>query len=378
MGACIRKPLANPTCSEKHHQVEKRKNHTKYDGHNNVVQEGISPPGYGPENAAAIKQSRVFTSFNLKMFSLAELKTATADFGPKTLLGEGGFGWVFKGWVDENSFAPCDLGVGIAVAVKKCKPDSEQGLKHWQAEVKLLGKFCHPNLVNLLGYCNENSELLLVYEYMQNGSLERHLFNEDADPLSWETRLKIAIGAARGLTFLHTTEKQVIYRDFKPSNILLDEDFNAKLSDFGLARFGPVNGKSHVTTEVAGTYGYAAPEYIASGHLYVKSDVYGFGVVLLEIITGLRVVDVKRPAKMYNLVKWAKPFLDKKDVSQIMDPRLKGQYSSWGASEMAALIADCLPPDPKTRPSMEEVLDKLEEIRIEADRERGNLVWRIF
>ncbi|KAK9270885.1 hypothetical protein L1049_026471 [Liquidambar formosana] len=306
---------------------------------------------------------------NLKMFTFAELKSATRNFRPDTVLGEGGFGRVFKGWVDEKTYAPSKVGVGIAVAVKKSNPDSPQGLKEWQSEVKFLGKFSHPNLVRLLGYCWEDKEFLLVYEYMQKGSLENHLFRRGAEPLSWSTRLNIAIGAARGLAFLHTSEKQVIYRDFKTSNILLDGDYNAKLSDFGLAKLGPSNGNSHVTTQVIGTYGYAAPEYVATGfhtclgHLYVKSDVYGFGVVLLEMLTGLLALDTNRPGGEHNLVEWTKPSLsDKKKLKKIMDPRLQEQYPLKGASQAAQLVIKCLESDPKNRPSMEEVLETLEQI----------------
>ncbi|XP_027147936.1 probable serine/threonine-protein kinase PIX13 isoform X2 [Coffea eugenioides] len=300
---------------------------------------------------------------NLKMFTYSELRSATRNFRPDTVLGEGGFGRVFRGWVDEKTYAPSKVGVGIPVAVKKSNPDSEQGLSEWQAEVKFLGKFCHPNLVKLLGYCWEDREFLLVYEYMQRGSLESHLFRKGAETLAWETRLKIAIGAARGLAFLHTTEKQVIYRDFKASNILLDSDFNAKLSDFGLAKLGPVNGYSHVTTRVVGTYGYAAPEYMATGHLYVKSDVYGFGVVLLEIISGLRVLDLNRPSGEHNLVDWSKPLLpEKRKLRKVMDPQLEGRYPSRGAFQIAQLILKCLEPDPKKRPSMEQVLETLQQI----------------
>lgn len=300
---------------------------------------------------------------NLKMFTLAELKSATRNFRPDTVLGEGGFGTVFKGWVDDKTFAPSKVGVGMPVAVKKSNPDSEQGLKEWQAEVKFLGKFSHPNLVKLIGYCWEEKTFLLVYEHMQKGSLESHLFRkEGAEALSWDTRLKIAIGAARGLEFLHTTEKQVIYRDFKTANILLDTDYNAKLSDFGLAKMGPVNGDSHVTTKIVGTYGYAAPEYMATGHLYVKSDVYGFGVVLLEILSGRRVLDLNRPNGEHNLVDWAKPMLpDKKKLRKLMDPRLEAQYPSKAAFQIAEIIVKCLEPDPKNRPSMEEILECLEQ-----------------
>ncbi|XP_022772560.1 probable serine/threonine-protein kinase PIX13 isoform X2 [Durio zibethinus] len=300
-------------------------------------------------------------STTLKIFTLAELKAATRNFRPDTVLGEGGFGRVFKGWVDEKTYDPSKVGVGMAVAVKKSNPDSSQGLQEWQAEVKFLGKFCHSNLVKLLGYCWEENQFLLVYEYMQKGSLENHLFRRAAEPLTWETRLKIAIGAAQGLAFLHTSEKSVIYRDFKASNILLDEAYNAKLSDFGLAKLGPINGNSHITTRVMGTYGYAAPEYVATGHLYVKSDVYGFGVVLLEMLTGLRALDTNRPSGEHNLVEWAKHSLtQKRKLKKIMDPRL--QYPLNAALQAGELILKCLESDPKNRPSMEEVLETLQKI----------------
>ncbi|XWS24600.1 hypothetical protein CRYUN_Cryun28dG0117100 [Craigia yunnanensis] len=302
-------------------------------------------------------------STTLKIFTLSELKAATRNFRPDTVLGEGGFGRVFKGWVDEKTYAPSKVGVGMAVAVKKSNPDSSQGLQEWQAEVKFLGKFCHPNLVKLLGYCWEENQFLLVYEYMQKGSLENHLFRGGAEPLTWETRLKIAIGAAQGLDFLHTSEKSVIYRDFKASNILLDGAYNAKLSDFGLAKLGPINGNSHVTTRVMGTYGYAAPEYVATGHLYVKSDVYGFGVVLLEMLTGLRALDTNRPSGEHNLVEWTKHSLtEKRKLKKIMDPRLEQQYPLKAASQAGELILNCLESDPKNRPSMEEVLETLQKI----------------
>ncbi|XP_058190428.1 probable serine/threonine-protein kinase PIX13 [Rhododendron vialii] len=177
-----------------------------------------------------------------------------------------------------------------------------QGLEEWQSEVNFLGRLSHPNLVKLVGYCWEDKELLLVYEFMQKGSLENHLFGKGSaiQPLPWDIRFKILLGAARGLEFLHTSEKHIIYRDFKASNILLDGSYNAKISDFGLAKLRPSASQSHVTTRVMGTYGYAAPEYMATGHLYVKSDMYSFGVVLVEMLTGLHALDTTRPSGRPN------------------------------------------------------------------------------
>ncbi|XBI87862.1 hypothetical protein VPH35_025888 [Triticum aestivum] len=191
---------------------------------------------------------------NLRVFTFIELKAATRNFKPNNLLGEGGFGRVYKGWVDQKTMNPMSSGIGSAmvIAVKKLNPGSRQGLEEWQCEVNFLGRMSHPNLVRLLGYCLEERELLLVYEFMANGSLENHLFRREGGsvhPISWALRLRIAIGAARGLAFLHSSDKHVIYQDFKSSNILLDTHYNAKISDFGLVRNGPAEGDNHVNDE---------------------------------------------------------------------------------------------------------------------------------
>ncbi|GAB4832831.1 Serine/threonine-protein kinase pbl35 [Ancistrocladus abbreviatus] len=295
----------------------------------------------------------------LLQFSFQELKSATGNFRPDSILGEGGFGYVFKGWIEENSTAPAKPGTGITVAVKSLKPDGLQGHREWVAEVDFLGQLHHPNLVKLIGYCIEDDQRLLVYEFMTRGSLENHLFRRTI-PLSWSSRVKIALGAAKGLGFLHGNPEPVIYRDFKTSNILLDSEFNAKLSDFGLAKAGPQGDKTHVSTRVVGTYGYAAPEYVMTGHLTSKSDVYSFGVVLLEILTGRRSMDKKRPSGEQNLVTWARPYLtDKRKLYQLVDPRLELNYSIKGVQKVAQLACNCLNRDPKSRPSMDEVVKVL-------------------
>ncbi|KAI7732909.1 hypothetical protein M8C21_022353, partial [Ambrosia artemisiifolia] len=231
-------------------------------------------------------------------------------------------------------------------------------------EVTYLGQLHHPNLVKLIGYCSEGHNRLLVYEYMPKGSLENHLFRKGPQPLPWATRLKVAIGAARGLAFLHDAKDQIIYRDFKASNILLDADFNAKLSDFGLAKAGPKGDKTHVSTQVMGTHGYAAPEYVATGRLTAKSDVYSFGVVLLELLSGRRAVDKGKAGVEQDLVDWTKPYLgDKRKLFRIMDTRLEGQYPQKGAFTAATLASQCLNIEPKTRPRMSEILASLEELQ---------------
>ncbi|XP_022952040.1 probable serine/threonine-protein kinase PBL3 [Cucurbita moschata] len=300
-------------------------------------------------------EGEILSSSNLKPFSFNELKNATRNFRPDSLLGEGGFGCVFKGWIDENTWAATRPGSGIVVAVKKLKLEAPQGHKEWLTEVNYLGKFHHPNLVKLIGYCLEGENRLLVYEFMPRGSLENHLFRTCSQPLSWAVRIKVAIAAARGLSFLHEAESPVIYRDFKASNILLDAEFNAKLSDFGLARAGPTGDRTHVTTQVMGTRGYAAPEYVATGRLTSKSDVYSFGVVLLELLSGRRAED--------NLVNWASPYLgDKRRLFRIMDTKLEGRYPQKGAYIVANLATQCLRSEPRARPRMVDILGALEEL----------------
>ncbi|KAF2290045.1 hypothetical protein GH714_001598 [Hevea brasiliensis] len=310
-------------------------------------------------------EGQILQSTNLKSFSYSDLKMATRNFRPDSVLGEGGFGSVFKGWIDEHSFTAAKPGTGLVIAVKRLNLESFQGHKEWLAEVNYLGQFYHPHLVKLIGYCLEDEHRLLVYEFMPRGSLENHLFRRGSyfQPLSWNLRLKVALGAAKGLAFLHSDENKVIYRDFKTSNILLDSKYNAKLSDFGLAKDGPTGDKSHVSTRVMGTYGYAAPEYLATGHLSAKSDVYSFGVVLLEMLSGRRAIDKNRPSGEHNLVEWAKPYLaNKRKIFRVLDNRLEGQYSMDVAYKAATLALRCLSTEPRFRPNMDEVVTLLEQL----------------
>ncbi|KDP20446.1 hypothetical protein JCGZ_05291 [Jatropha curcas] len=319
-------------------------------------------------------EGEILQSSNLKSFSFSDLKMATRNFRPDSVLGEGGFGSVFKGWIDENSFAAAKPGTGMVIAVKRLNQEGLQGHKEWLAEVNYLGQFCHPHLVKLIGYCLEDEHRLLVYEFMPRGSLENHLFRRGSyfQPLSWNLRLKVALGAAKGLAFLHSAENKVIYRDFKTSNILLDSNYNAKLSDFGLAKDGPTGDNSHVSTRIMGTYGYAAPEYLATGHLTAKSDVYSFGVVLLEMLSGRRAIDKNRPTGEHVLVEWAKPYLgNKRKIFRILDNRLEGQYSMDIANKAATLALRCLSIESKFRPNMDEVVTSLEQLQ--DSKEIGNV-----
>ncbi|PIN16910.1 Serine/threonine protein kinase [Handroanthus impetiginosus] len=321
-------------------------------------------PSHSGTLCSAVLASRGLSS-NLKSFTFSDLKNATRNFRTDSLLGEGGFGYVFKGWIDEHTFAPSKPGTGLVVAVKKLKPESFQGHREWLTEVNYLGMLRHENLVKLIGYCEESEDKLLVYEYMPKGSLENHLFRKGAQLMTWATRMRIAVDVAKGLSFLHSLDANVIYRDLKASNVLLDSDFNAKLSDFGLAREGPSGDRTHVSTRVVGTRGYAAPEYVATGHLTPKSDVYSFGVVLLELLSGKRATgDENVGGAEETLVDWAKPFLsDSRKVLRIMDSRLGGQYSKKGAQAATALALRCLNIDPKNRPPMTEVLASLEQLQ---------------
>ncbi|KAL1219787.1 Serine/threonine-protein kinase PBL13 [Cardamine amara subsp. amara] len=297
---------------------------------------------------------------DLHVFTQAELKVITQSFSSSNFLGEGGFGPVHKGFIDDK------LRLGLKaqpVAVKLLDLDGLQGHREWLTEVMFLGQLKHPNLVKLIGYCCEEEHRLLVYEFMPRGSLESQLFRRCSLSLPWSTRLKIAYEAAKGLQFLHESEKPVIYRDFKASNILLDSDFTAKLSDFGLAKDGPAGDETHVSTRVMGTQGYAAPEYIMTGHLTAKSDVYSFGVVLLELLTGRRSVDKKRSSREQSLVEWARPMLNNaRKIRRIMDPRLEDQYSETGARKAASLAYQCLRYRQKTRPCISTVVSVLEDI----------------
>nr|GMD14146.1 probable receptor-like protein kinase At5g47070 [Ipomoea batatas] len=302
---------------------------------------------------------------DLRVFTFAELKSATRGFSRALVIGEGGFGCVYRGVV---SVPGPDLNSNVDVAVKQLNRNGFQGHKEWINEVNFLGVVKHPNLVKLIGYCAEDDERgiqrLLVYALMHNKSLEDHLFSRSPNVLSWSLRLRIAQDAARGLAYLHEEmDFQLIFRDFKSSNILLDEDFNAKLSDFGLARQGPAQGLGHVSTAVVGTVGYAAPEYVHTGRLTAKSDVWSFGVVLYELITGRRVLERNLPRGEQKLLEWVRPYVsDSKKFHVILDPRLEGQNCTKSALRLAALANKCLMKQPKSRPKMSEVVERLSSI----------------
>ncbi|BAT84764.1 hypothetical protein LR48_Vigan03g175400 [Vigna angularis] len=309
-----------------------------------------SSPGNGPEENPVQEGEN---SHKARIFTFRELATATKSFRDETFIGQGGFGIVYKGIIGENQ----------VVAVKRLDTTGVQGEKEFLVEVLMLSLLRHPNLVNMIGYCAEGDQRLLVYEYMALGSLESHLHDvsPDEEPLDWNTRMIIACGSAKGLHYLHDEAKpSVIYRDLKASNILLDEDFHPKLSDFGLAKFGPTGDQSYVATRVMGTQGYCAPEYATSGKLTKRSDIYSFGVVLLELITGRKAYDDKHgPEKL--LVDWARPMLrDKRSFQRLVDPRLEGRYPGSCLPMVIELTAMCLREEPRQRPNAGDIVAALE------------------
>ncbi|CAN6539625.1 unnamed protein product [Malus baccata var. baccata] len=276
-----------------------------------------------------------------RKFSYSELAHATSDFSKEEKLGEGGFGGVYKGFIqDLNSF----------VAVKRISRASKQGLKEYAAEVRIIGRLRHRNLVQLIGWCHEK-KLLLVYEFMSNRSLDSHLFKETSF-LTWEVRYKIAQGVAAGLQYLHQEWEQcVLHRDIKSSNVMLDSNFNAKLGDFGLARLVD-HGKEPQTTALAGTMGYMAPEYIISGKASKESDVYSFGIVALEIACGRKPIDHTR----VNMVEWVWDLYGEDKVFEAADPKLGGVFDKKQVECLMIVGLWCAHPDYSMRPSMQQVM----------------------
>ncbi|AES67537.2 receptor Serine/Threonine kinase [Medicago truncatula] len=290
-----------------------------------------------------------------KIFTFDELAAATKSFRVDCFVGEGGFGKVYKGYIKKiNQF----------VAIKQLDPNGLQGTREFAVEVLTLSLAEHPNLVKLLGFCAEGEQRLLVYEYMPLGSLENHLHDlpPGKKPLDWNTRMRIAAGVAKGLEYLHDEMKPpVIYRDLKCSNILLGDDYHPKLSDFGLAKVGPIGDMTHVSTRVMGTYGYCAPDYAMTGQLTSKSDIYSLGVALLELITGRKAFDPSKPAKEQNLVAWAYPlFKEQRKFSKMVDPLLEGQYPARGLYQALAVAAMCVEEQSSMRPVIADVVAALD------------------
>jgi serine/threonine protein kinase len=299
---------------------------------------------------------------NLKEFRFAELNKATKRFRKYMVIkgNDNGFTRTFyEGCINETTFAPSRT--GITVSVMECYQDNSQTLQDWKEEVKSLGRISHPNLVKLLGYCCEENKSFLVFEYLHKGSLNRYIFGKEEEALPWETRVKIAIGAAQSIAFLHWVKNSALYRELRMYNILLDEHYNTKLFYLGSKKLCLL--EESVTTAFIGRTVYIPPEYVISGHLGTKSDVYTFGVILLEILTGLKASDGKKNENMQSLHVWTKPFLsDQSKIREIIDPRLGNDYPVNAATQMGKLIKRCIKLDTRKRPSMQQVFDGLNDI----------------
>ncbi|KAH7430018.1 hypothetical protein KP509_09G078600 [Ceratopteris richardii] len=327
--------------------------HTKVAAAADVSKEPTKDLSVSVPTTDPLEQDLSALNTRAQTFTFKELAAAANNFRADCLIGEGGFGPVYKGQLEN----------GQVVAIKQLDRDGVQGNREFLVEVLMLSLLHHDNLVNLIGYCADGDQRLLVYEFMPLGSLEDHLHDlpPDRQPLDWTTRMRIAAGAAKGLEYLHDkANPPVIYRDLKSSNILLGENYFPKLSDFGLAKLGPVGDKTHVSTRVMGTYGYCAPEYAMTGQLTLKSDVYSFGVVLLELITGRKAIDQTKRTGEHNLVAWARPlFKDRKKFGQMADPKLQGHFPVRGLFQALAVAAMCLHEQAASRPLIADVVTAL-------------------
>ncbi|KAK1437196.1 hypothetical protein QVD17_02984 [Tagetes erecta] len=287
-----------------------------------------------------------------------EILTATQNFDESLVIGKGGFGKVYKGnIINGQSF--------VVAAIKRLDLESSQGPEEFWAEVKMLSGLCHRNIVSLLGFCIHEHERILVYEYMSNGTLDFHLHKIDAQ-VSWLRRLNICLGAAHGLRYLHNDvgiDSGIIHRDFKSSNILLHESWTAKISDFGLSKTCPTNQSStHVNTNVKGTFGYLDPKYFETGMLTRKSDVYAFGVVLLEVLCRKCAVEKLPNGEARNLAAWAQNYIKEGNFKHIIDSDIRGEMSPKCLKEFVRIAERCLHDNPKQRPTMAGVVVTLESI----------------
>ncbi|KAL3837673.1 hypothetical protein ACJIZ3_022264 [Penstemon smallii] len=306
--------------------------------------------GGGSSQGTCLDSPGPYGYYGMKI-PFSDLQSATKNFDKNLVIGSGGFGTVYKGVLKDN----------IKVAVKRGMPGSRQGLPEFQTEVTFLSKIRHHHLVSLVGYCEEQNEMILVYEYVEKGPLRQHLFGSNLPPLSWKQRLEICIGAARGLHYLHTGSAQgIIHRDIKSTNILLDENYVAKVADFGLSKSGPCLNETHVSTGVKGSFGYLDPEYFRRQQLTDKSDVYSFGVVLFEVLCARPAIDPLRTGDLVNLAEWAMEWHKKGQIEQIVDPRLVGQIKSSSLKIFGETAEKCLGDYGVDRPTMGDVLWNLE------------------
>ncbi|GMH17650.1 hypothetical protein Nepgr_019491 [Nepenthes gracilis] len=286
-----------------------------------------------------------------RIFSLKELHAATNNFNYDNKLGEGAFGSVYWG----------QLWDGSQIAVKRLKVWSEKAEKEFAVEVEILGRVRHKNLLTLRGYCAEGQERLIVYDYMPNLSLLSHLHGQHSSEclLDWHRRMNIAVGSAEGIAYLHCqATPHIIHRDIKASNVLLDSDFQARVSDFGFAKFIP-DGATHVTTRVKGTLGYLAPEYAMLGKASESCDVYSFGILLLELVSGRKPLDKPSSGLTYTITEWALPLARQSKFCEMADPKLNGNYDEEVLRRVVIVALMCAQQRPEKRPTMPEVVELL-------------------
>ncbi|KAF8027561.1 hypothetical protein BT93_E0463 [Corymbia citriodora subsp. variegata] len=314
-----------------------------------------SYPPQGPKvRPFSVPSPGTALGFSQNTFTYEELKIATDDFSNVNLLGQGGFGYVHRGV----------LSSGKVVAIKQLKAGSRQGEREFQAEIEIISRIHHRHLVSLVGYCISGAHRILVYEFVPNSTLEFHLHGNDQPTMAWPMRMKIALGSAKGLAYLHEEcNPKIIHCDIKAANILLESNFEAKVADFGLAKFAS-DTNTHVSTRVMGTFGYLAPEYASSGYLTEKSDFFSFGVVLLELITGRRPVDRTPPFDGDSLVDWARPLLTQAlegdNFDALVDPKLNKDYITEELTRMIDCAAACVHHSARHRPPMTQVVRVLD------------------
>ncbi|KAG0550443.1 hypothetical protein BDA96_01G338800 [Sorghum bicolor] len=320
-------------------------------GEETATSSGGSDDAEVPEAAAQRGWGRRYTR--------REMEEATAGLAPANVMGEGGYGVVFRGVLRD----------GTAVAIKNLHNNRGQAERDFRMEVQTIGRVRHKNLVSLLGYCSEGACRMLVYEYMENSNLDKWLHHDDSEisPLTWDIRMRILLGTAKGLAYLHEgLEPKIVHRDIKSSNILLDRQWNAKVSDFGLAKL-LCSERSYITTRVMGTFGYVAPEYAKTGMLNERSDVYSFGVLVMEVITGRTPVDYTRPTDEVDLVEWLKRMVAERRVEEVLDPRLPEPPPSKALKRAVLAALRCVDPDGSQRPTMPHVVHMLEDDQILRD-----------
>ncbi|KAG5560738.1 hypothetical protein RHGRI_003917 [Rhododendron griersonianum] len=319
----------------------------------------VPPPSHFFESENGVDSGVIQSEESCRCFSLDEIVIFTNNFDVALVIGNGGFGKVYKGFIDDGA---------VVVAIKRLNAESKQGAGEFWTEVKMLSKLRHTHLVGLIGHCSERQEMILVYEYIAQGTLASHLYRigrpasgTSISPLTWKQRLYLCIGAARGLNYLHSgTNQTFIHRDVKTTNILLGENWVVKISNFGLSKGTKSHLTTHISTNVKGTFGYLDPDYFITQRLTTKSDVYAFGVVLLEVLWGRPPLDTSLEEEQMSLVNWVQHCIEKKKLDRVNDPSLDEQISPRCLKSFVELVNNCLQKSPRSRPTMAEVLDSLE------------------